>query len=439
MKFFNRSPRYYLSGIDWIMAGLDQINKTHTGVGNHCALVLVLDGILDKISFSRTLEKALSNTSFVKGKTRRAWHLAPYWAPCPYIFDNADMGFLDLEIKDQKDKDPKNIDATIQTCAGTPFKDNKTLLGFDLVHGNEQTYIIMRFDHRIFDGRGAESFLDYILDSSKQNQPYQLPSQGPQLHSWKSLFFSGQCINRFLRSIYSKNSTKVACLPQGSNPVNPHRFYHTTFSEETTLAIDTNAMENAGYLMNGVFFLSCVTKGFDALLKENGNILIPINVDMRGAKFNPAKVFFNHLSFMLFNVESGLEIKEYIDLLKKQFMDQTKNKIPHHFINASLLMRIMPLKALAFFMNLQSKSKPSSFSFSYIGNQAFNLTHVQNLEVINLFHIPIVPVTPGVGVFFTRFNKKLNMIISGFDNTLSSKDGQDLQEKIISGLSRGKV
>ena len=430
------------------MAGLDQINKTHTGVGNHCALVLVLDGILDKISFTRILKTALSNTSFVKGKTRRAWHLAPYWAPCPYTFDNDDIGFFDLEKKDlekndqeeveQEKKDQKEINATIQTCAGTPFKDNKTLLGFDLVHGNEQTYIIMRFDHRLFDGRGAESFLDYILDSSKQKMPYQLPSQGPQLHSWKSLFFSGQCINRFLRSIYSENSIKVACLAQGSNPVNPHRFYHTTFSEEKTLAIDTNAMENAGYLMNGVFFLSCVTKGFDALLKKHGNILIPINVDMRGAKFN-GKVFFNHLSFMLFKVESGLEIKEYIDILKKQFLDQTKNKIPHHFINASKLMRIMPLNALAFFMNLQSKSKPSSFSFSYIGNQAFNLTHVQNIEVINLFHIPIVPVTPGVGVFFTRFNKKLNMIISGFNNTLSSKDGQYLQEKIISGLNRGKV
>jgi hypothetical protein len=431
MKFFNKSSRYYLSGIDWVMAGLDQINKTHTGIGNHCALVLVLDGILDKISFTKILKTALSNTSFVKGKTRRAWHLAPYWAPSSYTFDKGDIGFFDLGKKD-----PKNIDATIQTIAGTPFKDDETLLGFDLVHGNEQTYIIMRFDHRLFDGRGAESFLDYILDVSKQNLPYQLPSQGPQLHSWKDLFFSGQCINRFLRSLYSQ-TIKVACLDQGSNPVNPHRFYHTTFSEEKTLAIDTNAMENAGYLMNGVFFLSCVTKGFDALLKEPGNILIPINVDMRGAKFN-AKVFFNHLSFMIFKVESGLEIKEYIDLLKKQFLDQTKNKIPHHFINASLLMRILPLKALAFFMNLQSKTKPSSFSFSYIGNQAFNLTHVQNIEVINLFHIPIVPVTPGVGVFFTRFNKKLNMIISGFDNTLSSKDGQDLQEKIISGL-RGKV
>lgn len=432
MKFFNRSPRYYLSGIDWIMAGLDQINKTHTGTGNHCALVLVLDGSLDRIRFTKTLEEALSNTSFVKGKTRRAWHLAPYWAPTPYTFDKNDIGFFDLEKKDHK-----NIEATLQTIATTPFKDDQTLLGFDLVHGNAQTYIIMRFDHRVFDGRGAESFLDYIL-ASKQKMPYQLPSQGPKLHSWKNLFFSGQCINRFLRSLYSQNKIKVACLAQDQKPVNSHRFYHTTFSEEKTLAIDTNAMENAGYLMNGVFFLSCVTKGFDALLKEQGNILIPINVDMRGAKFSPSKVFFNHLSFMLFKVESGLEINDYIDLLKKQFLDQTKNKIPHHFINASLLMRIMPLKALAFFMNRQSKTKPSSFSFSYIGNQAFNLTHVQNSEVINLFHIPIVPVTPGVGVFFTRFNNKLNMIISGFNNTLSSKDGHALQAKIISGLC-GKV
>lgn len=428
------------------MAGLDQINKTHTQVsnkksghtkvGNHSAIVLVLKGLLDQTGLTQTLTTILSNSDFLKGRTRRAWHLAPYWVPQPDNYNSEDLGFFNLASNDQK-----NLDAIIQKRAGIPFKDEQTLLGFDLIHCNNESIVIMRFDHRVFDGRGAEAFLEYILNEPDHDRQYHLPSQGPQLHSWKSLFLSGQCINRFLRSMYTPKD-KVACLNKSLEPENCHYFYHTSFSEDQTCAIDNNALQKAGYLMNGIFFLSCVAKGFDSLLKEQkvfGNILIPINVDMRETKFCRTKVFFNHLSFMLFNVRSGLELTEYIDLLKKQFIDQTKNKILTHFIKATLLMRIVPIKLLAFFMNSRMRKAPFSFSFSYIGNQAFNLTHVKGLEVANLFHIPIVPVNPGVGIFFTRFNKKLNMIISGFDNTLSAADGQTLKENIISGLKSGEI
>ncbi len=48
MPFFNTSNRYYLNGIDWVMAALNMINIKHTGLGNHSQLILVLKGYLDK-------------------------------------------------------------------------------------------------------------------------------------------------------------------------------------------------------------------------------------------------------------------------------------------------------------------------------------------------------------------------------------------------------
>ena len=194
--------------------------------------------------------------------------------------------------------------------------------------------------------------------------------------------------------------------------------------------------------MHGIYILSFVANAFDSLFKARktlGNILIPINVDVRETKFTKEKIFFNNVSFMLFNIKQGLSVTEYIKSLKTQFIEQVRNKIPYHFINASLLMRIVPLKILSSFMNFRMKKNSMSFSFSYISEQAFFLKQVDNLEVVNLFHIPLVPVSPGVGIFFTRFNKKLNMIISGSGNKLGSQDGKYLQEKIISGMLDGKV
>ena len=438
MPIINKSNRYYLNGIDWVMAALNRLNIKHTGLGNHSQLVLVLKGYLAPDNLRQRLSAILSKSPFYRGRTRRALHLAPYWVAEQQNFNHQDMRFFKLESDDVK-----NLDSLIQDCARTSFKNDQTLLGFDLIHCKKHSYLIMRFDHKMFDARGAEALLEYILDEQNNNKEYSLPSQGAELHSWKSRFLSGQFLNRFLRSIYSEN-IKVASLIQqkdkNSKPGNIQNFYYTTFSEEQTKSIDDQAMKSAGYLMNGIYILSFVAKSFDSLFKKHkyaGKLLIPINVDVRETKFKNEKIFFNNLSFMLFKLKQGLSVTEYIKSLKSQFIDQIKNKIPYHFINASLLMRIMPLKALSFFMNFRMKKNPCSFSFSYISEQAFNLKHVQTLEVINLFHIPLVPVNPGVGVFFTRFNKKLNMIISSFENTLTEKDGIYLKEKIISGAING--
>ena len=161
----NISNRYYLNGIDWVMAALDQLNIKHTGLGNHSQLVLVLKGYLDKEELTNKLSKTLSHSTFLRGKTKRAWHLAPYWVSEQQNFDPEDIRFFKLEPKNQKIKN--NLDAIIQDCASTPFKDDKTLLGFDLIYSDNTTYLIMRFNHRMFDARGAEALLEYILDEQK--------------------------------------------------------------------------------------------------------------------------------------------------------------------------------------------------------------------------------------------------------------------------------
>jgi hypothetical protein len=423
------------------MAALNRSNENQTGVGNHSQLVLVLEGYLDYISLSDRLSTLLSNSVFLKGKTKRAWHLAPYWFIEQQNFSPEDMNFFQLESNDNKE-----LDKLVHKLAQTPFKDKRTLLAFNLIHFNEHSYLIMKFDHKMFDARGAEALLQYILDIENTEGNYALPVQGPQLNLWKSKFLSGQVINRFLRKTYY-NKIKVASFKQVNDhnatlpKANMHSFFQTTFSKDQTNSIDTDTVKKAGYLMNGIYILSYVAKAFDALFKvhnNTGNMLIPINVDIRETKFSKNKIFFNNVSFMLFNADRDLSVTDYINKLKIQFIDQVKNKIPYHFINAALLLRILPLKILSSFMEFRMRKNSLSFSFSYISEQAFFLKQIENHNVINLYHIPLVPVSPGVGVFFTRFNNKLNMIISCSGNKLAATDGEYLQDKIISGMLDGK-
>ncbi len=474
------AERCYLNGIDWIMVSLDMLNKKYTGLGNHSQLVLVLDGHLDKQVLQAELISKLSKSFFLRGRIKRAWNLAPYWESeslyrayeselftgysdfCSgdfSLFRRRDFGSNDFRYKDifnintiKSGSQNKNcLDFLIGKCAGIPFKDDRTMLGFNLIYYGRYTYFIMRFDHRMFDARGAEALLELILNND--NNPgldIPLPVQGPYLDSWKDKFLSGQRINRFLRKIYCKTNKDNEDVSEGfglySNQAGlskvvkfgTHCFFYTDLSESNTATIEKNAVKTAGYLMDGIYVLGCAVKAFESLYgKERavrGKMIIPVNVDMRGTKFGMEKIFLNRLSFMLFEVDQGLPLKDCIEHLKKQFIDQIKDKIPHHFINASLLMRIMPLKIISAFMDRKMRNLSCSFSFSYIGEQAFNLKTVHNLEVINLFHLPIVPVDTGIGVFFTRFNKRLNMVISSYNGIIDAENGRKLREKIISTM-----
>ena len=434
MSFIRTSGRYYLSGIDCVMSSLNMLNKKHTGLGNHSQLVLTIKGLLDREKLGTRLNSILTNSSFFKGKVKRAWNLAPYWAPEHDEFHPKDLIFFNLESQTEE-----SLNNLIQNCAKKPFKDENTLLGFDLIYFNNFSFLLMRFDHRMLDARGAEALLEQILNDKNQIINYNLPVRGAKLHSWKSRFLSGQFVNRFLRSIYSKE-LKIAVLNKAVLVDNSYSFYNTTFSDDQTKEIDTASLRKAGYLMNGVYILGCVVKSFDSIFKKNkseGNILVPINVDIRETKFSSKKIFFNNVSFMFFNLKPNLPLTQYIKNLKTQFIDQIKNRVPYHIRNAALLLRILPIKSLASFLHYRMKKKPCSFSFSYISEQAFYLKYVQNLPVENLYHMPFVPIDPGVGVFFTRFNNRLNMTISTFDKKLNKDNSKHLEKSIMSQFNNG--
>ena len=79
--------------------------KKKTGVGNHSQLVLVLKGYLDKNNLGKKLSSVLSKSSFLKGKPKRAWNLAPYWDSEQQNFSPEDMKFFKLTSKDNKELD----------------------------------------------------------------------------------------------------------------------------------------------------------------------------------------------------------------------------------------------------------------------------------------------------------------------------------------------
>ena len=66
--------------------------------------------------------------------------------------------------------------------------------------------------------------------------------------------------------------------------------------------------------------------------------------------------------------------------------------------------------------------EPASFAFSSVNKRGYPASRFMDADVANLFHMPLVPVPPGIGLFVNEFGSVMNVVLSYLDGMLSSED-----------------
>jgi hypothetical protein len=171
---------------------------------------------------------------------------------------------------------------------------------------------------------------------------------------------------------------------------------------------------------------------FEAKNIPGSAYLIPVSIDTRTQEVVHRELFFNHLSFLFFRINTDKvgDFKLLVAEIKEQMYEQVKAGLPEALRNASFLLRIAPLPLVNFFLKLMSKKNFASFSFSFVGS-AYNSQKFMDAEVQNIFHFPRVPNPPGIGIFFNQFNSRLNATVSYFDGVL----GENEVDQIVNELN----
>jgi hypothetical protein len=233
----------------------------------------------------------------------------------------------------------------------------------------------------------------------------------------------------------SKTATPEA-LQLPSNGNGSYRYHLLTFNEKETAGIYERAYAEAGYLMESPYLLSVIIQSVRALFKSRrmtgASYLIPVTMDLRPGMDTLQEVFFNYVSYLFYQVPV-LEMddrKGLIALLKQQMYDQVKSGFPKDLMEASLLTRIAPLPVLGKLLHLPMKGKMATFVFSHLGKSAYQHPSFMEKGIVNMFHMPRVPVPPGLGFFSNNYNNRLNLVISYLDGLLGDEDVLMLEEGI---------
>jgi hypothetical protein len=424
----------YLSGSDWVINTFDHMMKARTCAGNISQVVLQFDSIIDEDKVRTLVSRFVNQFPVLQGNVGRDLKLAPYWR-IP-LQGGHKVTFVVQHVDDKVSSSA--FLPLLEQSANTAFRDDNDHLAFHLFIGSERSMLAMTFDHRILDARGAELFLDLFQRSLRKGAPGVSGdiafASSSALNRWSERFLAGRNVNRRIMTL-SKTATPDALqLPSGRD-----RRYHyrlLLFDEKETADIYERAYREAGYLMESSYLLSVIIQGMRELFKDRqvtGNsYLVPVTMDLRPGLDPLQEVFFNYVSYLFYQVPIR-EIddrKGLIALLKQQMYDQVKSGFPKDLVEASLLTRIAPLPVLGKLLHLPMKGKMATFVFSHLGKSSYQQPEFMEKRIENMFHMPRVPVPPGLGFFSNYYNKRLNLVISHLDGLLSDEEVRTLEEGI---------
>lgn len=432
----------YLSGSDWVINTLDHMMKATTSAGNMSQVVLALDAPLDAFEVRSRLNAFVKQFPVLQGRVSRDIKLAPYWKiPAKYA------GEITLTAVHADDLASGGTWLThFQKSANTPFHNNSEHVAFHLLNGRGRSLFAMAFDHRIFDARGAELFLSLFQQSmkdgsSKVSGDIAFASTSALTH-WTRKFLAGRNVNRRIIGL-SKSSPKA--LPVSRESRGFHCYHLLSFTEQETAAIYDRAYAEAGYLMESAYLLSGIVQSMHGLFMSRrtpgSSYLVPVTMDLRPGLDPLQEIFFNYVSYLFYQipVHEAEERTGLIALLKQQMYDQVKSGFPRDLAEASLLTRIAPLPVLGKLLHLPMKGKMATFAFSHLGKSSYQHSLFMDAKVENIYHMPRVPVPPGLGFFSNYCNNKLTVVISYLDGVLTHDDVLTLDRGIRERFGAGGV
>lgn len=421
----------YLSGSDWVINTFDHLMKAKTCAGNMSQVVLQFDSLLDEDEVRTQVRRFVDQFPVVRGSVGRDLKLAPYWRIPSKV--GREATFVVHSVDDRLSDNA--FLSSLEQSANAAFRDDSDHLAFHLFTGNERSMLAMTFDHRILDARGAELFLDLFQQSLKSGGPKVSGdiafSSSSALTNWSEKFLAGRNVNRRIMML-SKTATPEA-LPLPSGGDRSYHYHLLSFNEEETAGIYERAYAEAGYLMESPYLLSVIVQSMRDLFRSkqmNGaSYLVPVTMDLRPGRDPLQEVFFNYVSYLFYQVPvpEADDRKGLIAVIKQQMYDQVKSGFPKDLVEASLLTRIAPLPVLGKLLHLPMKGKMATFVFSHLGKSSYRHPVFMEKQIMNMFHMPRVPVPPGIGFFSNNYNNRLNLVISYLDGLLTHEDVRMLE------------
>ncbi len=415
----NNPRRFYLNGIDWIVQGMQYNCRAAPGGDYQFLIISHLAGTPDSDKLRGCLRKLQEMFPLLSGRLRRNWlNLAPYWQAPRRIVPKDILTVVDVHEPDMEQACHQHLTDFLNT----PFKtDMPKLAAMLLTLPDGSSRLALNFDHCLFDAAGGEQLVTVLNDLWNGAEPdasgFMVP-EGPWLNEWRHQFACGRTVNRTTQAVREQGAPSVLSRqPGGSNCYTLIQLDEAGFA-----ALEKRAESEAGPMMLTPYLVTVIQEALHRIFTnrgEPGSICVcPMTVSLRQGRRD--ELFFNRWSLMPMYSASA---SSHAERLKQQiglFYNYMKTKLPYSLTKAGLLCRPLPLPLMAGFT--QKPATSGTAAIALLSQMEFNSDSLLGKTVKELYHVPRIPPSPGLGIFMNRRGAKLNITLSWTDGILNDAE-----------------
>ncbi|MEN8161564.1 MAG: hypothetical protein ABFS41_15955 [Myxococcota bacterium] len=296
------------------------------------------------------------------------------------------------------------------------------LLRVDAVpRGGERpgTDVALTWLHMLFDGAGSERFVSFLEQRRRGLAPPVPPADRPESPPEVALPAlareRGAMAMRWQRHMQGLGAVPTRSLAGPESGLRQDLVYDVHgFAEEASADILGRAASQAGFLTPMLFYVAAAIRAHDAVLRARGSVpesyVVPLPVDLR-PKGGEGGVFRTRVSMIWLQVraERVREMASLLEDLKAVRREAIRDRQVENGVAAMSYALHAPARLYARMTRRTLQGELCSFFFGWTAAFCDGLDRFFGAELIDGFHAPSVPASPGSGLVFSLFGERLNV------------------------------
>lgn len=429
-----------LTGADCFLRAFEaEIGRT-AGASHLSQAVLRLGPGFDVDAFRRTVSRVALANPIVRAPVRRQ---ALVGAPLYRLDLAADAPEVDVHVHAGAEPAPHSSTPLLGPLPAVFFRRlnerfdarRGRLVCFDVVPRGGQvpgTDVAMTWVHMLFDGSGSEHFLEHLAacaaDPSREpSLPITRGEAGESSPAVALLPAASGARGRMAQGWNAYMQSMAAAPPSSlAGPLRrvrqDLRFDPMRLEGDQAAAVVERAKKMAGFLTPMLFYLAVAIRAHQAVAERRGHVpaswVVPLPVNMRPKRAGPAatdaapEVFRTHVSLLWFQVtpEQTRDLAGLIEVLKAQRLRAIKEKMVEAGVAAMDFARYAPARVYSHMARRTFGGELASFFFAYTAEFAAAADVLCGAEILDGFHAPGVPPSPGSALAFSLRGGGLDIV-----------------------------
>jgi hypothetical protein len=430
----SRVRRLDLRGADLVQLATPPRWKSIARSHNTC-LVIECDGAVDAARISRALDRFLDVCPWPAARLRRPFPWgALHWA----AGRREELVRPPVERRSIAARDEIDRSLTTELNDGIDPK-REAPLRIALIDGEPAPaahLLVLTWFHPLMDARGGENLLAHLdhLDRHAGETPWGgdpplfVPEPDARPLRQRGKIAGGS-------RAYMQALAPLPPISPGAarQPTGRARFRHERF---VAPPLDADARRAAREMS---WRLALVGQALAELWRARDlpdiPFLLPISVDLR-RKGEAGATFGNLLAFHFarFKPSETRDVHALARALRRQMADAVRQGQIEANAVAMEFLRYCPRGQMLRALPWTKTGELFSFNFADLGEWPPALAECFGRSVVNAYHLPVVPLPPGIGVFFNRCGRWENLTVSWIEGVMSEDEAARIIEVIRGAL-----